>query len=187
MAGYAKSVVFPSSSTLPELVVAAFGGERPEFAYKIYVLVVGRGGSLVGRAGVRVWRVPPREPRSPFCSTCSTSGPTSRSTTSTFGMLPYFVAVPLGLAATGRSRASWRAAELISWLLTAVLMSLAFCVHLTTAMVIAPAAALAYAGIAGASPGDPLDARSPAPNGPSAVLLAEPERRLTVVSHLAVW
>ena len=26
MAGYAKSVVFPASSTLPELVVAAFGG-----------------------------------------------------------------------------------------------------------------------------------------------------------------
>ena len=39
MAGYAKSVVFPSSSTLPELVIAAFGGDHPEFAYKIYVLV----------------------------------------------------------------------------------------------------------------------------------------------------
>src|SRR5690242_11253148 len=31
MAGYAKSVVFPASSTLPELVVFAFGGSRPEF------------------------------------------------------------------------------------------------------------------------------------------------------------
>ena len=39
MAGYAKSVVFPASSTLPELVVAAFGGARPELAYKVYVLV----------------------------------------------------------------------------------------------------------------------------------------------------
>ncbi len=39
MSGYAKSVVFPSSSTLPELVVAVFGGEHPELAYKIYVLV----------------------------------------------------------------------------------------------------------------------------------------------------
>ncbi len=28
MSGYAKSLVFPSSSTLPELVVAAFGGNR---------------------------------------------------------------------------------------------------------------------------------------------------------------
>jgi hypothetical protein len=39
MAGYAKSVVFPASSTLPELVVTAFGGTRPELAYKLYVLV----------------------------------------------------------------------------------------------------------------------------------------------------
>ena len=39
MSGYAKSVVFPSSSTLPELVVAWFGGEHPDVAYKIYVLV----------------------------------------------------------------------------------------------------------------------------------------------------
>ena len=37
MAGYAKSVVFPASSTLPELVVWGFGGDRPELAYKLYV------------------------------------------------------------------------------------------------------------------------------------------------------
>src|SRR3954452_8032466 len=39
MAGYAKSVIFPASSTLPELVVWAFGGDNPAFAYKVYVLV----------------------------------------------------------------------------------------------------------------------------------------------------
>src|SRR4029077_2807930 len=39
MAGFAKRVVFPASSTLPELVIAACGGEHPEFAYKIYVLM----------------------------------------------------------------------------------------------------------------------------------------------------
>jgi hypothetical protein len=39
MAGYAKSVVFPASSTLPEVVVALFGGRRPEVAYKLYVLI----------------------------------------------------------------------------------------------------------------------------------------------------
>jgi hypothetical protein len=32
MAGYPKSVVFPSSSTLPELAIFAFGGDRPELA-----------------------------------------------------------------------------------------------------------------------------------------------------------
>ena len=39
MAGYAKSVVFPSSSTLPELVDRGVRRRRPELAYKIYVLV----------------------------------------------------------------------------------------------------------------------------------------------------
>ena len=39
MAGYPKSVVFPASSTLPELVVWAFGGSQPDLAYKVYVLV----------------------------------------------------------------------------------------------------------------------------------------------------
>ena len=39
MSGYAKSVVFPASSTVPELVVALFGGTHPEFAYKVYVLI----------------------------------------------------------------------------------------------------------------------------------------------------
>ena len=39
MAGHAKSIIFPPSATLSELVVAAFGRDRPELAYKLYVLV----------------------------------------------------------------------------------------------------------------------------------------------------
>ena len=61
MAGYAKSVVFPASSTLPELVVWAFGGDRPELAYKLYVLV-----SAVALPGWWLSRLQPGgfEPRS---------------------------------------------------------------------------------------------------------------------------
>src|SRR3954451_22577532 len=48
MAGYPKSVIFPASSTLPELVVWAFGGDHPELAYKLYVL---------GSAGAIPWLI----------------------------------------------------------------------------------------------------------------------------------
>ena len=105
MAGYPKSVIFPASSTLPELVVWAFGGDDPALAYKLYVLVSAAAipwlvilaaavlGDQVLRAGRRA-----------SSSTCSTSGPTSRSTMPAFGMLPYLLAIPLGLAGDGRVR-----------------------------------------------------------------------------------
>ena len=61
MSGYAKSVVFPSSSTLPELVVALFGGDHPELAYKIYVLVSAAAVPWLIALACAVWRVPPAE------------------------------------------------------------------------------------------------------------------------------
>ena len=107
---------------------------------------LGRGGSLVDRPGVRALEDSRRgERRSPSCSICSTSGPTSRSITSAFGMLPYFLAIPLGLAATGAFGRFLARGGVINWLICdQLLMSLAFLVHLTTAMVVVPAAALAY-------------------------------------------
>ena len=59
MAGYAKSVVYPASSTLPELVVALFGGEHPEFAYKLYVLVSAAAVPWLIALACAVWRIPP--------------------------------------------------------------------------------------------------------------------------------
>ena len=59
-------------------------------------------------------------------------------------MLPYFLAIPVGLAATGAFGRFLTARGPINWLLSASLMSLAFLIHFTTAMIIVPAAALAY-------------------------------------------
>ena len=39
MAGHAKSIIFPSSSTLAEVVVFLFGSDRPERAYKLFVVL----------------------------------------------------------------------------------------------------------------------------------------------------
>ncbi len=82
MAGYAKSVVFPASSTLPELVVAAFGGTRPELAYKLYVLVSAAAYPwLIGLGVHACWAsADGRRPR-PSAWAWSISGPTGRSIT----------------------------------------------------------------------------------------------------------
>ena len=145
MAGYAKSVVFPASSTLPELVIAAFGGEHPELAYKIYVLVSAAAVPwLIALACARLDGSARRERRSPSCSTWSTSGPTSRSITWRSGCCPISWAIPLALVATGAFARFLTRGGAINWLIAAALMSLAVLVHLTTAMVVVPAAALAY-------------------------------------------
>ena len=104
MAGYPKSVVFPASSTLPELVVFLFGGTHPEVAYKVSRAGVCRRPHpwLVAAAGVDLLAIRGRGNNDPP-SACSwrTSGPTFRMNYAGFGMLPYLLAIPLGLLAAG--------------------------------------------------------------------------------------
>jgi hypothetical protein len=148
MSGYAKSVVFPASSTLPELVVACFGGSRPDLAYKVYVLV---GAALppwlVALAGL-LWRLRAGGVAAAvllFLVYIWTDFPINYVA---FGMVPYFLGVPLALVATGtfcryleRGGPAW-------WTLCAASLSVAFLVHLTTALIFGPAAALAYVAAA---------------------------------------
>ncbi|MFO0948782.1 MAG: hypothetical protein U1D30_23140 [Planctomycetota bacterium] len=55
MAGYAKSILFPSSSTLAEVVVFLAGGERPERVYKLYVAVAAFLSPLLVWLAARIW------------------------------------------------------------------------------------------------------------------------------------
>ncbi len=145
MAGYAKSVVFPASSTLPELVIALAGASRAVLAYKLYVL-----GSaalvpwlLVG-AG-QLWRMgvgPLAAAVLLFLIYVWTDFPIAYAM---FGMLPYFLAVPLGLAVTAVLTRYLERGGLGWWLGAAVGSAGVVLVHLTAAMVVAPAAASAYA------------------------------------------
>lgn len=144
MSGYAKSVVFPASSTLPELVVAAFGGRRPELAYKLYVLasaalvpwlIAGAAIAWRARAGVVVLAV------LLFLVYVWTDFPINYVE---FGMLPYFLVIPMGLMATGFFGRYLAQGGFIRWLVSAVLMVAVVLVHLTGAMIVAPAAGLAY-------------------------------------------
>src|SRR5262245_18438751 len=101
MAGYAKSVVFPASSTLPDLVIAAFGRAHPEVAYKVYVLVSAAAVPWLLAIACTLWGL-----RSAATAIAVLLGllyiwtdfPLSYAE---FGMLPYFLGIPLGLVATG--------------------------------------------------------------------------------------
>ena len=144
MAGYAKSVVFPSSSTLPELAIALFGGDHPELAYKLYVLVSAAAVPWLIALACTSGECPPAERRSPCSCARSTSGPTFRSAMWQCGMLPYFLGIPLALVGHRRLRAVPRSRGGDQLAAGGLAAESAFLVHLTTAMVVAPAAAMAY-------------------------------------------
>jgi hypothetical protein len=146
MAGYPKSVIFPASSTLPELVIWAFGGSHPELAYKLYVLISAAAIPWLVAAAARVWGL--RASGTTFAVTLYllyvwTDFPINYAT---FGMLPYLLAVPLSLLATGQFAVYLERGGLVRWLLAACLLSLSVLVHLTAAMLVVPAAGLAYLG-----------------------------------------
>jgi len=185
MAGYAKSVIFPASSALPELVIAAAGGTHPEQVYNLYVLVAtALLPWLVAVAG-RVWGM-----RWIACAASVflyllyiwTDFPINYAA---FGMVPYLLSIPLGLLATGLFARFLAGGGLFRWLMAAVLLCLVVLVHFTTAMMIVPASALAY--LAAMKPG--TTARTDA-SGPSRTLAssAPPTReRFPIFRHLGVW
>jgi hypothetical protein len=147
MAGYAKSVVFPSSSTLPELVIALFGRSRPDVAYKIYALVAAAAFPwLIALAGA-IWRLPARGSALAVAIALIyiwTDFPIGYVAA---GMLPFFLGIPLALVASGVFARFLAHPGAFNWLMAALLLSLAFLVHLTTAMVWVPAAAMAYIAV----------------------------------------
>ena len=187
MAGYAKSAVFPSSSTLPELVIAAFGGNRPEFAYKIYVLVSAAAVPWLIALACIFWRIPARGVAIAVLLDLLYVWTDFPINYAFWGMLPYFLAIPVGLAATGAFGRFLTGRGVVSWLICASLMSLAFMIHFTTAMIIVPAAALAYINaVVSETRQVPTGARRGRglPSGSSGLV---PERKIRARFHLAVW
>ncbi|APW59134.1 ArnT family glycosyltransferase [Paludisphaera borealis] len=144
MSGYAKSVVFPASSTLPELVVWAFGGQRPELAYKLYVLISTALVPWLVAAACWIWRIRAGGVATAvllFLAYLWTDFPINYAS---LGMVPYLLAIPLSLVATGAFGRFLDAGGSGRWLAASLLCAGAFLVHLTSAMIIAPAGAVAY-------------------------------------------
>jgi hypothetical protein len=145
MSGYAKSVVWPTSSTLPELVLAMFGGNRPELAYKLYVFFAAVSVPWLTALAGLVCRLRPGAVVLSvvlFLVYIWTDFPINYAG---FGMLPYFVAIPFGLVALSVFCRYLERGGFGLWLASAIAMALAVLIHLTSALVLAPAAAAAYA------------------------------------------
>lgn len=144
MSGYAKSVVFPSSSTLPELVLTFFGGRRPELAYKVYVLV---SAALVPWLLVLAGIICRIKPRALAISTLVyllyvwTDFPINYAG---YGMLPYFLGIPLALVAAALFFRYLEQGGVGWWMASAAVMVVAVMVHFTTALIVVPAAGVAY-------------------------------------------
>jgi hypothetical protein len=144
MAGYPKSVIFPASSTLPELVVWAFGGDEPERAYKLYVFGSAAAVPWLIALAAASWRLRPEGAVWAvllFLVYLWTDFPINYAG---FGMLPYLLAVPLALLATGLFATFLIRGGFFGWLCAVTLQSMAVLVHLTAAMILVPASALAY-------------------------------------------
>src|SRR5262249_47526558 len=123
MAGYAKSVVFPASSTMPELVIAAFGGARPELAYKVYVLVSAAAVPWLLAIACALWRLRPAATAVAVLLGLLYIWTDFPLNYAEFGMLPYFLGVPLGLVATGAFARFLVRRRVGNWLLAVGLLS----------------------------------------------------------------
>jgi hypothetical protein len=192
MAGYPKSVVFPASSTLPELVIAAFGGDHPALTYKLYVLISAAAVPWLIALACAYWGLSLRGAIVAVLLDLVYIWTDFPMRLLELGMVPYFLAIPLALVAVGAFARFLCQGGVIRWLAATVLLSLAFLVHLTTAMVFVPAAALAYAAsvirFRRRTPSEPRRRRasvSARPELPATRSLSR--RKFTALSHATVW
>jgi hypothetical protein len=144
MSGYAKSVVWPSSSTLPELAVALCGGSRPELAYKVYVLLSAAIAPWLVWAACAVFKLRPTAGCLAVLAFLIYVWCDFPINYVTFGMLPYFLSVPLGLLTAAVLARFLRRGGFGWWLASALSTSAALLVHLTAPMLLVPAGGLAY-------------------------------------------
>jgi len=153
MAGYPKSVVFPASSTLPEIVLALFPNAAPYRVYKLYVFVAVAGAPML--VALAAWLLRMRHGAivaavGLFLTYLWTDWPINYAS---FGMVPYFLAVPwclLTIAVIGRFL---ERGGLGRWAVMVVVSSLALMIHLTSAMIVVAPAFAAYLWAAFRKPG----------------------------------
>jgi hypothetical protein len=146
MGGYAKSAVFPASSNLPELTLAATENfMSPATAYKIYVLL-----SAV-LAPMLIWFAAHGLTGSGLSGSLSmvayllyiwTDFPSQYIG---FGMLPYFLSIPLALVTLYLCTRWLGQGGFKLWLGMTLALAITTLVHFTALMVLAPAAIAAWA------------------------------------------
>ena len=147
MAGYPMSVVSLPSATLGELAMLAFGGTRPAFAYKLFVLAGGGSLPWLLTAAALAWGARPWTAAiavALFLIYIWSDFPVEYVN---IGMVSYAISVPLGLLACGAIAAYLARGGGTRWLGAAAGASAVFLVHPTSPMLVVPSAVAAY-GIA---------------------------------------
>jgi hypothetical protein len=149
MAGYAKSVVFPQSAQLFDMVAILSGGVAPAQAYKLTVfLAVAALPWLIAWAawlwGLGPWAVTTSAGLFVLYAWTDGAGGDFPLNYAYFGMVPYLLAVPLGLVALAAytrwlERGGWG-----GWLGVAILAAVLWTVHITAPMTAVPAGLAAY-------------------------------------------
>jgi hypothetical protein len=144
MAGYPKCIFSVNSSTLPELVFFLSGTTKPALTYKLYVLISAAvipwllvGAGLIARARADAIAAAVVL----FLGYVWTDFPINYAL---YGMLPYLLAIPLGLLTTVIISRFVERGGIGRWLAASACAALVFLVHLTVAMIIVPAVVLAY-------------------------------------------
>jgi len=145
MAGYPKSAVFPASSTLPELVLAALGGwAEPAVLYKFYVFLAALAAPVLilwAATGLTRSRVAGPVAAVIWLAYVWTDFPIQYVG---FGMVPYFLSIPLALA-TLRVCVTWLdTGGGRRWLGMTALLAATTLTHFTALMVLVPSAGVAW-------------------------------------------
>ena len=144
MSGYAMSVISGTSSTLTNLVILAFGGDRPAVAFKVMTfacVAVLPWVVLLAGAVLRSSPVANVSSLSLFLLYFWTDFPVSYAEA---GMTAYMLSVPLDLLSIALLTAYLDRGGAAAWLAAATSCAAVFLVHLTSAMVLGPAGLVTY-------------------------------------------
>ena len=147
MAGYAKCIYFPQSSTILELVMTFVGGP-PDVVYKLFLLFTAGVAPWLMMLAAWLWRIGRAGTTltiALFVVYVWTDWPFGYIG---YGMLAYFLGIPLGLVASGVFARFCESGRFHWWLLAAGLMVFSVLVHATVAMIVVPSAAAAYFTVA---------------------------------------
>jgi hypothetical protein len=144
MGGYALSSISNTSTTPAAVVLALLGGKNPVVVYKAYVFACAAVVPWLLVAAGRLWRLPPSATTTAVLLDLIYVWTDFPLRYVEFGMVAYFVAVPLALVVMAalagfleRGGAGW-------WLLAAMGSAVLILVHVTAPLVVAPAFLMAY-------------------------------------------
>ena len=144
MAGYPLSIVSDFSSTLPDVALFASGSAEPTTSYKVFVLLCTAALPWLVLAAGLVWRVGPVAIAAGLVLFEVYLWTDFALGYALMGMIGYLLSVPLGLLAVASVTAYLGRGGFRRWLGAASACAGVFLVHLTSAMLVGPAAIFAY-------------------------------------------